>query len=120
MKKILFLFCTLVSLSVLAAEPPLYGKVKVVQAFADYKVKIVSAFPDLKVKTVDAFPDAAGEWQFVDAFPDFTITFVDAFPDFTIQYVEAFPGIPNDSKFALVPSHDESTTIASAHNSIKR
>lgn len=71
----------------------LKGKVKVVNAFPDFKVQVVDAFPDLKVKTVSAFPDDCGEWQFVDAFPDFTIQFVDAFPDFKIKFVDAFPGM---------------------------
>ena len=72
---------------------PLYGKVKVVEAFADFKVKIVGSFPDLKVKTVSAFADECGEWQFVESFPDFTVQFVESFPDFTIQFVENFPGL---------------------------
>lgn len=106
MKRFLLLICIFVSLPILAAKPPLYGKVKVVKAFADYKVKVVTAFPDLKVQKVTAFPDAVGKWQFVDDFPDFTITFVDDFPDFTIQYVGAFPGVPDGSKLAYwsVPS----------------
>jgi hypothetical protein len=70
----------------------LHGKVKIVTAFPKYKIKIVNAFPDIKVKKVNAFPDKAGEWQFVDSFPDFTVQIVDAFPDFTVQYVNAFPG----------------------------
>ncbi len=70
----------------------LYGKVKVVRNFADFKVKRVRSFPDLKVKRVKNFPDRCGEWQFVDNFPDFTVQFVDDFPDFTIQYVNSFPG----------------------------
>ncbi len=70
----------------------LHGKVKIVSAFPKYKIKIVNAFPDIKVKKVTAFPDHGGEWQFVDAFPDFTVQIVDAFPDFTVEYVNAFPG----------------------------
>lgn len=73
---------------------PLHGKVKVVTTFADFKVQTVTAFPDIKVKKVACFPDDCGEWQFVDAFPDFTIQYVTAFPDFTIQFVDAFPGTP--------------------------
>jgi hypothetical protein len=72
----------------------LYGKVKVVDAFPDFEVKRVDAFADLHVKVVDAFPDSCGRWQWVDAFPDFTIKWVDAFPDFTIKQVDAFPGLP--------------------------
>lgn len=72
----------------------LHGRVKVVEAFADFEVKVVDAFPDLKVKVVESFPDECGKWRFVDSFPDFTIRYVDAFPDFTIKMVDAFPGLP--------------------------
>ena len=61
---------------------PLYGKVKVVRRF-----------PDLKVKRVNAFANQCGQWQFVDAFPDFKVQFVESFPDIKIQYVDAFPGV---------------------------
>ena len=71
----------------------LYGKVKVVKSFADFKVKVVKSFPDLEVKKVKSFPDSCGEWQFVDSFPDFTIEFVDSFADFEIRYVDSFPGV---------------------------
>lgn len=72
---------------------PLYGKVKVVDAFPDIKVEVVNAFSDLDVKTVDAFADSCGEWQFVDAFPDFKIQFVNAFGDIKVRFVDAFPGL---------------------------
>ena len=72
----------------------LYGKVKIVTAFPDFKVKIVDAFPDLKVKKVTAFPDSCGKWKIVDAHADFKVKFVTAFPDFTIKYVDSFPGVP--------------------------
>jgi hypothetical protein len=71
---------------------PLKGKVKVVTAFPDFKIKVVTAFPDIKVQTVASHPNACGQWQFVEAFPDFTVQYVDAFPDFTVQFVEHFPG----------------------------
>ena len=70
----------------------LSGKVQVVPAFADARVAIVQAFPDLKVVVVPAFADDCGEWELVDAFPDFTIQIVEHFPDFTVQFVMAFPG----------------------------
>jgi hypothetical protein len=72
----------------------LYGKVKVVQHFADFKVKVVEHFQDLSVQTVEHFPDSCGKWQFVEHFPDFTITYVEHFPDFTIKKVQHFPGRP--------------------------
>jgi hypothetical protein len=72
----------------------LYGKVKVVEHFADFKVKVVENFPDLNVQTVEHFPDSCGKWQFVENFPDFTITYVEHFPDFQIKKVQHFPGRP--------------------------
>lgn len=71
----------------------LAGRVKVVDAFADFDVKVVKAFPDLNVKVVDCFADDPGEWQFVESHPDFTVRFVDGFPDFTIRYVDSFPSV---------------------------
>ncbi len=103
MRKLLFALSLLVSVSAFCANPPLFGKVKVVSAFADYKVRVVTSFPDLMVMKVSSFQSKAGEWEFVDDFADFTIQFVDAFEDFTIMYVDAFPGIPSDSKFAFIP-----------------
>jgi len=72
----------------------MYGKVKVVTSFPDFKVKKVTSFPDLKVKKVDSFPDSCGKWKFVDSFPDFKIQWVDSFPDFQVEFVESFPGVP--------------------------
>lgn len=72
----------------------LYGKVQVVEHFADFQVKVVDHFPDLNVQTVEHFPDSCGQWQFVDHFPDFTITYVEHFSDFDIKKVEHFPGLP--------------------------
>ena len=73
---------------------PLYGKVQVVEHFADFDVKVVEHFPDLKVKWVEHFPDQCGLWKRVEHFPDFKIRFVEHFPDFEIQKVEHFPGMP--------------------------
>jgi hypothetical protein len=72
----------------------IYGKIQIVDSFADYKVKIVDSFPDLKVQIVDSLPNGPGKWQYVESFPDFKIQFVDSFPDFKIQFVKAFPGLP--------------------------
>ena len=71
---------------------PLYGKVKVVNAFPDIKVKVVSSFEDLDVQKVSTFADKCGKWQFVDSFSDFKIQFVDSFPYITIKFVQSFPG----------------------------
>ncbi len=72
----------------------LYGKVQKVNGGADVKVQAVTAFPDLKVQLVTAFPDACGKWEYVTAFPDFTVELVTAFPDIKVEFVTAFPGIP--------------------------
>ena len=72
---------------------PLYGKVKVVSSFEDFKVKKVSSFEDLKVKEVTSFPDKCGRWKYVDSFEDFKIKFVDSFEDFSIKYVDSFEGL---------------------------
>ncbi len=72
---------------------PLYGKVKVVDSFPDFKVQRVDHFADLKVQWVNSFPSSCGKWQRVEHFPDFTIQFVDHFPDFKIQEVSSFPGV---------------------------
>ena len=76
----------------------LFGRVKVVESFPDFKVKVVSSFPDLKVKIVNSFPDDPGEWQFVESSPDIKIQFVESFPDFTIKFVESFPGVEKPCK----------------------
>jgi hypothetical protein len=65
----------------------LYGRVKIVTAFPDFRVKVVESFPDLRVMRVDAFADKCGKWKFVDAHEDFTVMFVDAHEDFSIKYV---------------------------------
>lgn len=72
----------------------IYGKIKIVNSFPDYKVKVVSSFADLHVKLVNSFPDEPGKWQIVKSFPDFKIQFVESFPDFTIKFVNSFPGKP--------------------------
>ena len=72
----------------------LYGRVKIVNSFPDFKIKVVDSFPDLRVRFVDSFPDECGRWKIVDSFPDFTIQYVESFPDFTIKIVESFPGMP--------------------------
>lgn len=72
---------------------PLRGKVKIVEAFADFKVQVVESFADIDVQVVESFPDRCGQWQFVGSFPDFTIQMVGSFPDIKVRYVESFPGM---------------------------
>lgn len=77
------------------AADRLYGKIQVVESFADCKVEIVDSFEDLRVQVVESFADEPGEWEMVESFPDYTVAFVESFPDVTIRYVESFPG-PRD------------------------
>jgi len=70
---------------------PLYGKVKVVTEYADFKVKIVKDYPDYKIKVVTEYANNCGYWQFTNDYPDFTVQFVNDYPDFTIQYVTEYP-----------------------------
>ena len=72
---------------------PLYGRVKVVDHFADIKVKVVKHWGKLKVQQVNHFADSCGKWQMVKSFPDFTIQFVNHSSDIDIQYVKHFPGV---------------------------
>jgi hypothetical protein len=72
----------------------MYGRVKIVTAFPDFRVKVVEAFPDLNVMKVETFPDRCGKWKFVDSHEDFSIMIVDSHEDFSIKYVNSFPGIP--------------------------
>ncbi|PAP77394.1 hypothetical protein BSZ37_13585 [Rubrivirga marina] len=73
----------------------LYGRIEVVESFADCEVQAVESFPDLRVQLVDSFADDPGECQMVENFPDYTVTFVESFPDVKIEYVDSFPG-PTD------------------------
>jgi hypothetical protein len=64
----------------------LYGTVKVVDNFADFKVQVVNGLEDISVKKTGYIPSQCGEWKFTEGFADFTIQYVDAFPDFTIKF----------------------------------
>ena len=71
----------------------LYGKIQVVESFADCTVEVVTSFPDLRVQVVDSFADGPGEWQYVASFPDYTVEFVESFADVEVEFVESFPGV---------------------------
>lgn len=101
----LVLLATLVSGTAPAATPvalavgdcpgaaALYGKIQVVESFADCTVKVVTSFADLHVQLVDNFADEPGEWTMVESFPDHTVTFVESFADVEVKYVDSFPGV---------------------------
>lgn len=68
----------------------IYGRIKIVDSFPDFKVKAVNSFPDVKVKIVKSFP-GPGKWQIVDSFPDYKIKLVNSFPDFTVEFENGIP-----------------------------
>lgn len=105
MRKIIILFLVFISLTAYSqSEAPitddctcngvkLWGKVKIVDSFADFDIQVVESFEDIRVEIVRSFPDQCGKWQIVESFPDFKVRFVRSFPDFKIKYVSSFPGI---------------------------
>jgi len=76
----------------------IYGRIKIVSSFGDYKVKVVTCFEDLSVKKVNHKASKPGEWQIVDTLPDFKIQLVNSAPDFKIKYVHSFPGVSRFKK----------------------
>ena len=44
----------------------IYGRIKFVKNFPDFRVKIVKSFADLHVKKADVFPTAPGKWKTVN------------------------------------------------------
>lgn len=72
----------------------LWGRVQVVEHFADLDVKVVEHFADLNVRWVEHFADGCGRWMKVDHFPDIKIRLVEHFADLEIKVVDHFEGIP--------------------------
>lgn len=70
---------------------PLYGSVRVVDAFPDFRVRVVDSFEDIRVMKIEHFSKTCGEWYFVDGHSDFTIMYVDSFEDFKVRFVDYFP-----------------------------
>lgn len=71
----------------------LYGRVQVVDSFADLTIKYVNSFGDIRVQLVESFPDECGEWKMVESFPDFTVEVVESFADLDVEIVDSFPGM---------------------------
>jgi hypothetical protein len=69
-----------------------YGKIKIVDSFEDFRVKIVDSFEDIRIIEVNSFSDSEGRWEIVDSFEDYRIKLVDSFEDFTIKLVDSFEG----------------------------
>ncbi|MBO7567545.1 MAG: hypothetical protein J6T60_10700 [Bacteroidales bacterium] len=71
----------------------LYGNVKIVDFFEDFRVKIVTSWEDARIKFRDCSTNSCCEFHEVDSFYDMRIKIVDSFEDFRIQIVGSFPGI---------------------------
>jgi len=72
----------------------LWGRVQVVEHFADLDVKVVEHFADLNVRWVENFADGCGRWKRVEHFPDLKIRFVEHFADLEVKIVDNFEGLP--------------------------
>ena len=77
-----------------AIAEKLFGRIKLVDNFEDYRVKVVSGgFADLKVKRVDNFEQRAGRWKIVEgSFCDHKVKIVKQGEDITIKYVTNYEG----------------------------
>ena len=71
----------------------LYGKVKIVDNFEDFKVKIVDNFEDVKIHIVDNFENSCGKVKIVNNFEDVKIKIVDNFEDIKVKIVTNFEGL---------------------------
>jgi hypothetical protein len=76
----------------------LYGKVLIVENYADIRVELVNYDADLEVDTAESYPSQCGEWKFVKDHADFKIQFVTYGGDIKIHYVNYNPGIPDSKK----------------------
>jgi hypothetical protein len=65
---------------------PMFGRVKVVSAGAQFQVRVVKSNAVLKVKGVNTRPQACGEWQFVSTGALFSVQVVRAGGDFTVSF----------------------------------
>lgn len=71
----------------------LYGKVKIVDNFEDFKVKIVDNFEDVKIHIVDNFENSCGKVKIVNSFEDVKVKIVDNFEDIKVKIVTNFEGL---------------------------
>lgn len=93
------LFGTISAAAAAKTEPcSLKGKVRIVNAHADYKVYVNPNDPDVDVQLVTAFPHHPGQWQLVQAHEDFTVQIVTnrADADFEIKVVQRWPRCRQD------------------------
>ncbi len=71
----------------------LWGKVKFVTSYPDFKIQYVESYPDIKVKFVTSYPDKCGLWQTTESYPDFKVQVVTSYPDIKVKVVESYPGV---------------------------
>lgn len=72
---------------------PLFGKVEIKNAHADFKIKVVAIDEDIRVDSTRPLPDKCGQWTIVKALGDFSVQFVDIGEDFTVRFVTIDEGI---------------------------
>lgn len=73
---------------------PLYGRVKIVTEYPDFRIKVTDNYPDIVVKIVDRdYPGECCMWEIVENYPDFTVQFVEDYPDFTVAFSNDSYGI---------------------------
>lgn len=72
---------------------PLYGKVRVVKNFGDFKIRETTIGEDLRVQVVTIGPSKCGQWEFVTFGEDFTVEYVTIGEDFTVRFVTIGPGL---------------------------
>ena len=71
---------------------PLYGRVQVVDSFADLDVRVVTSLADIDVEVVTSLPNDCGQWEFVNSLPDVRIRFVNSIEDVSVRFVNSLPG----------------------------
>jgi hypothetical protein len=77
---------------------PMYGRVKVVSARAQFQVRLVKSNASLKVKGVYAQPKACGEWQFVSTGALFSVQVVRSGEDFTVSFGDLQSGVKKSAR----------------------
>ena len=63
----------------------IFGRIRLVKRFPDFKVQIVKGPADLEVELVDEALSVPGKWQIVRSNFDYRIMLVKGSPDFTVS-----------------------------------
>jgi len=70
----------------------IYGRIKIVDSYEDFRVKIVDSYEDVRIKQVDSYEDSEGRWKIVDSYEDYRIKIVDSYEDFRVKMVDSYEG----------------------------